>query len=438
LLYRPKVFISHSAKEQEAREFCQAIAAGLSASGFDVLWDANLPTSGAWRGAIDEWIWNCDAAILVLSVDAVSSRYVAYEAALLRQRWLHMKPRFELVPVWCPGVSDTTLVQNMGALQIAEIHTDVKLAQWPQPGGAASYQPEVLQLISRLNGVLQETQPRHEIEKLLILELEHGTLTDAALADIADAYQLPALPPGAKKDRAALLARALIDSTDPLGDPRFDRLRMAIPAMLAAMNSPKDRVPKIVKLAAPFCWVSPAYVAQIPGIFAGGSASSRAIGWVRKWPFSERMYLYRTFCTRSNLWIVAPSELSGSQAAFDHILACLGDKVCNDAGATVMAVSKRIKKLTGDGAAVFLILSADGIVDELLSQVRVAWPDLRIFLYTNQMSETELAAQFTDVQILEPALDENLEADARSGWGSCMKAAGWNSHQMQNLEEFDS
>jgi hypothetical protein len=73
LLYRPKIFISHSAKEPEARALCKALA-GYLASKFDVLWDDNLQTAQVWRAAIDEWIWKCDAAVLVLSKAATKSR----------------------------------------------------------------------------------------------------------------------------------------------------------------------------------------------------------------------------------------------------------------------------------------------------------------------------------------------------------------------------
>lgn len=321
LLYKPRVFISHSAEETEASKLCEAFAKSLRPGGFDVLWDANIPTSEAWRAAIDEWIWNCDAAVLVLSKDAVVSKYVTYEATLLRQRWLHMKPRFALVPVWCPGINNQVLVQNMGTLQIAEIHTNVKLASWPSPPDEESFAGTVQEIVNALEGVCEQAQPRHEIKDWVIKELFHGT-DDNGLADIANAYQLPPLPPGAKKDRAILLARLLIDSSESLGSARFDRLKSGIPAMMAALESSKDRAPKIVKLVAPFCWVPADCVARIPALLSQPSGGIRAIAWVRRWPFSERMYLYRTFCARSKLRIVSPSELSGggNQAAFDHIL----------------------------------------------------------------------------------------------------------------------
>src|SRR5262245_29073210 len=120
-LYKPRVFISHSAKETEAMTLCKAIAESLDPNKFERLWDQDLITSNAWRSAIDEWIWRCDAAILVLSPHATQSRYVAYEAAMLRQRW--RQNVVTLVPIWCPDVTEEVLLKEMGTLQIAEIQT---------------------------------------------------------------------------------------------------------------------------------------------------------------------------------------------------------------------------------------------------------------------------------------------------------------------------
>lgn len=74
MLYKPKVFISHSAKEPETRQLCETLADRLAQEGFEVLWDATLQTSEAWRAVIDEWIWRCDTAVLVLSDAATHSR----------------------------------------------------------------------------------------------------------------------------------------------------------------------------------------------------------------------------------------------------------------------------------------------------------------------------------------------------------------------------
>jgi hypothetical protein len=144
-----------------------------------------------WRAAIDEWIWTCDAAVLVLSKAATESRYVAYEVAHLRQRWIHMKPRFMLVPVWCPDVNEQILMQSMGALRLQEIHTNVKLlAPWPPKATTdpAAFDDTVRKVATALETVREQARPRHEIEDLLIKELNLGTVNELALTTIADAY----------------------------------------------------------------------------------------------------------------------------------------------------------------------------------------------------------------------------------------------------------
>lgn len=142
-----------------------------------MLWDSNLQTSQSWRAVIDEWIWRCDAAVLVLSEAATESRYVAYEAALLRQRW---RSQFLLVPIWCPGVTEQLLINRMGALQIAEIQTSIRLPNWP-----AAFDDVACEVTNVLTPVLMRTQARHDVEERLSNELNFGTTTETALQTIA-------------------------------------------------------------------------------------------------------------------------------------------------------------------------------------------------------------------------------------------------------------
>lgn len=279
MLYRPRVLISHSAKEPEAQSLCCAIADQLDRAAFDVLWDKNLQPSDAWRSVIDEWIWRCDAAVLVLSPAAVESGYVAYEAALLRQRWKNSAGQFLLIPVWCPGVTKEVLTGRMGALQLGEI-TNLQLAAWP-PGATSAPSPfddVCQQTISRLATLQTRLQARHDVEDLLIKQLNLGTPNEEALREIAVEYRLAPIPNGAKKDLATALARHILDFGVPPGPERFRALACGIDTMMAAMSDASDRVPKIVNLVAPFCWVSPAgavRVAVLSSLPPGKYARSR-------------------------------------------------------------------------------------------------------------------------------------------------------------------
>jgi hypothetical protein len=418
MLYQPKVFISHSAKEPEAAALCDAVASRLSQHGFEVLWDSTLQTSQAWRAVIDEWIWRCDAAVLVLSDSATQSRYVAYEAALLRQRWRY---HFPLIPVWCPGITETVLAERMGTLQLGEIHTSVKCAGWP-----AAFDGIAQEILVLLAPVLARTQARHDVEEKLTNELNFGASTEKALATIAAKYGLPPFPAGAKDDLAAALARRLLDSDIPLGARRFGHLASGISTMKTAINE-AARVPRIVNLVAPFCWVSPEAALRVAVLPTLPPGPSRAIVWSRSWLLSEKMYLYRAYCTRdrTRLKIATASDAAGGDATaiLDHIRSVLALEVCHRRDEAAAKVATRIRSLAQQGVPVFLVTPARAMDGALLAEIFNRWPELCVFLYGDEIDPSRLREQFPDVMMLEPPLTAEDEDAARIGWADCMAEA---------------
>jgi hypothetical protein len=429
MVYRPKVFISHSAKEPETKSLCRAIAEHLDTAGFEVLWDQDLQTSDAWRGVIDEWIWRCDAAVLVLSQAATESGYVAYEAALLRQRWKSSARKFFLIPVWCPGVTAEVLTDRMGALQLGEIQTNIKIAAWP-PGAADSpgvFDDRGRQAVEQLSAHRARLQARHEVEDLLITHLNSGTANEGDLRTIADKYNLPPTPAGAKKDLAEALARHILDFGVPLGPKRFEELAGGIGTMMAAMSD-ATRVPKIINLVAPFCWVSPAAAVRVAALCTLPSGLPRAIAWQRSWLLSERMYVYRGYCTRSKLKlkIATASDGAGGTAELilDHIRSVLAREVCQDQAAGVIEVAAKIKDLAARSIPVFLVLPARALDSAILSEVFGRWPEVCVFLFGEELDQAQVREQFPAVEFLDPPLTGGDESAAKMGWGECMDEAG--------------
>jgi hypothetical protein len=427
--YRPRIFISHSAKEQEAQTLCRAISRHLNTDDFEVLWDqANLQTSDAWRPAIDEWIWRCDAAILVISQAATESRYVAYEAALLRQRWKH-RAQFLIIPIWCPGVDEKLLTDRMGALQLSEIQTNLKLAAWPANAAndPAAFDSVCRQAVSLLTTLKSKLQARSNAEDLLIKDLNLGTPSEDALAAIAADFNLPPMPSGAKLDLATVLARRILDFDAALGAQRFQALLAAIDTMKAAMTDSRDRVPRIVNLVAPFCWVTPAAAARLTALSSLPPATVRAVAWKRSWPLSERMYLYRGYCTRSPalIRIANVSDTAGgtSVAILAHIQSVLAKEVCRQPASDIQLAAK-IKDLTRQGVPVFLLLPARAVDATILAEVSKRWPEVCMFLFGEELDEVQLREQFPGVEFVDPAPEFQDESDARTGWGDCMIAAG--------------
>jgi hypothetical protein len=427
---KPRVFISHSAKEPETKVLCQAIADSLDAAGFEVLWDRDLQSSQAWRAVIDEWIFRCDAAVLVLSASATDSRYVAYEAAHLRQRWKQANGQFLLVPVWCPGITQELLTERMGALQLSEIQAGIKLSAWP--AGAvdtpAALSADAAKIAVALRPVLQRIQARSDVEDQLITILYNHTPTDDALRQIAGKYGLALPLGGPKMDLATALARHVLDFAAPLGAQRFDRLESGIATMMAAFNDAARRVPQIVNLVAPFCWVSPEGAVRVAALNALPGGQVRAVAWKRSWLLSERMYVYRGYGTRSKnkLKVVQASDGAGGSTAaiLEHIRSVLAREVCANQQARDIDLTARLKQLASEGKPVFLVLPARSIDSGILLEIFRKWPEVCVFLFGEELDEAQVRAQFPDVAFIEPPLSGDDELAARTGWGLCMDAAG--------------
>ena len=83
---RLRVFVSHSSQEDQA--VLDAIAAAIRAMpGVTLLMDTEeLKPGDAWRARINLWLGACDAAVLVLSEQALTKPWVLYEAAILSYR----------------------------------------------------------------------------------------------------------------------------------------------------------------------------------------------------------------------------------------------------------------------------------------------------------------------------------------------------------------
>jgi hypothetical protein len=167
-LYKPKIFISHSAKDPLAEKLLGELAKALEEKDkFTVLWDQGvLEPSNAWRAAIDEWIWSCDAAIILLSQHALASDYVKYEVTLLRQRWKARNNSFVLIPILFPDVSAKKIDVAMGPLQLNEIQGLV-LPRTEVVNDDAVVTDVIKRVLERLQSLPDLFGTRHELEEVL-------------------------------------------------------------------------------------------------------------------------------------------------------------------------------------------------------------------------------------------------------------------------------
>jgi TIR domain len=93
-----KIFISHSTKTEEAEKFLDAVEHAL-AEDFDVRLDrTGLKGGDDWRAKLYEWMDEVHGAVLLLTAEALDSKFVQLEASVLSWRRFR-QPKFVLLPV---------------------------------------------------------------------------------------------------------------------------------------------------------------------------------------------------------------------------------------------------------------------------------------------------------------------------------------------------
>jgi PQQ-dependent catabolism-associated CXXCW motif protein len=102
------IFLSY-AREDHAR--AQQIAAALTAAGYDVFWDVNIPPGKTWADVIEQKLSTSKAAIVLWSKSSTTSKWVREEARLARD---HGK----LLPVL---IDDAVPPFGFGEIQSADL-----------------------------------------------------------------------------------------------------------------------------------------------------------------------------------------------------------------------------------------------------------------------------------------------------------------------------
>lgn len=108
------IFVSHSAREiKEQRELRQCLNTELEQRGYRTFLDeADLDAGDLWRPKIYRALAECDAAVLLLSPEALKSKWVHTESTVLTWRSelrAHFGRRLTLIPVLLGGVDPKRL-----------------------------------------------------------------------------------------------------------------------------------------------------------------------------------------------------------------------------------------------------------------------------------------------------------------------------------------
>jgi hypothetical protein len=198
--------------------------------------------------------------------------------------------------------------------------------------------------------------------------------------------------------------------------------------MKNALTDSTDRVPQVINLVAPFCWVSPEAAIRVAALAARAPGQLKAIAWRRSWTLSERMHLYRAYCTRSKskLKVVDISDRAGGVGASieDHIRSSLAQDVCHNRLASESAIRAKSRELAARGIPVFLVLPVDAVDAVIVNDVCTKWPDVCVILFGESLDQEQVRQHFPGIDFVEPALVREDEENAQTGWGECMDVAG--------------
>ncbi|HKV10681.1 MAG TPA: toll/interleukin-1 receptor domain-containing protein [Thermoanaerobaculia bacterium] len=385
---KPRVFISHSAKQKEAQEVRDALKKALTET-CEVLLDVETFRPGdGWRSAINVWLGACDAAVILLSEDALKSDYVAYEASILAYRKEAVTPSLLLLPVLLGDVSPDSLQKS---------HlSPARLTEWQAVQGAPE---QIVQLVlDRLKGIAFHQLTPVEQQARKIADQLRG-VPDDILRTAAAKIDLPLSLAGG--DPRVRLAIQLLSVGMMGAVPALLELRPALPAA-----ERRERMARLIERIAS-SWVDLRCVGRIPRI-AKGQEPVRAFGVnARMWD-AARMYVIcasgddpeGTWRTRS---CTAVSGEDFTDALVRAVWVTLRDLLrpdLDDLGPTERSdLALDLEALDVTGQPVIIGLERAGIDDTVLSRLRTEFPHVTFFLMMGPEIEmgTPLSASLAEM-----------------------------------------
>lgn len=420
---RARIFISHSTKgelspaEASARDVLQALTRPLRDDDrFTLLLDRiTLKPGDAWRARINLWVGACDAAVVLLSEDALDSAYVAYEASILSYR-RSLDPSLLVIPVLVPPVTSAALKasrlapQQLAELQLVRGTTDEIVAQ----------------VMDRLRGAAYFTSPV-ELRAEQLAEL----LEKADDRDVLRAYEAVGLETGLD------VAPWLPHESAHEGHQR--RLRLAVQLMSVGMESATRAVlllqkrmgddwrvvQEIIDLIAS-SWVDYRSTTRIPPITrdpAGPralalNASSRDTAW---------MYVV---CAARNdpatgsedLWYLAQTNGITGEFVVQELKEEIRRSLAHELDVELDELDEELRRLFRTQAVLVALQHSPALTCEVLDALRRELPHVTFFVLTGDSAGAG-ALRGAEVEFLVPALEHRDEEKFLEAYGDMTSQA---------------
>ena len=385
---RPRIFISHSAKDRAAAALLEALEHTLQENGFDVFVDrTRLLPGSVWSKEIYTFIALCHGAIVLLSETALESPWVQAEVATLNPRRVADPESFLIVPVLVDPVTDADL--ETGALapfELARLQA-VKHA-------TADDVPRIIERFLALRDRFRDT-PFDRLAAVVVHEMPE----DAPLLESA-AREMGVTLKDVQPDRAA---RAVAMAFFHVGLEKVeDGLR------LLAQRMSKTGATKVVKVVVPF-WVDA--VAVAPLIRATLSPPPRPVSLLnasREW--TARQYIHRAEGRYPFTWHIIPITGAGGEHTAGTVISEIRDYFRKRADEPVDDdwIDRRI---AGSKDKVMVVMPPT-IRIETIAAVRRKYPHCVCLALTGRHVPKPERFEDLDAVVLTPALQDDQEEAA--------------------------
>jgi hypothetical protein len=385
-----KIFISHSTKTEEAKEFLEAVEAALKDEGFEVRLDrTGLQGGDDWRAKLYEWMDEVHGAVLLLTEEALNSKFVQLEASVLSWRRFR-QPKFVLLPVLVGNVSFEDLSKGLfGEMELNRIQT-VSLAD---PKTLAS---EVARLLQVLKGRDTPRTAKEVLENRVVNLLKGGN-TEDGLHDAGGATL------GWKDED-------FVAGTDYYEKFARDLLSAEIGDACAAIRKLSDagmsKALELLHLVVP-SWVGEEDARPIAKL-ALSELSRRAVGLNTSDPFALHAYISRSCYTslRHGLDVcqLEPPGLQDSLSDFRRqVLEYFKPRDPFARAASPETIKSLIKKRDEHAQPVFVVFPPDFVPDaKLLDPLREEFKTVTFFVLAEDAPAEKLSAIADKVFLLKP------------------------------------
>ncbi|MFL6208017.1 MAG: toll/interleukin-1 receptor domain-containing protein [Pyrinomonadaceae bacterium] len=409
---KPLIFISHSAKEQMAKEVLYQLYKGLRRN-FDVLLDREKLRPGAnWRWELHTWMGLCNGAVVLLSEDALyRSPWVKREATILGYR-REDETDFILVPVLLPPVTPDLLRQSEEFKPLAL--DAIQAAKGDSPDQIAQQVLDALAPLRQGSGRKTTLQQVEEIvASILFTQVEFGRpnakqLFDTAAKELGKRMIWQSRRPYSEQFARYLLSAELEKSTKAL-------------VYLTRFFNNKDAVFRLLNNYLQPFWVNPDAIPELARInkrprgqravcvngaeypFTSESYVLRASGVIRKW-------IYAQITQKNGYEEVSPA----AQALLEQeVISQIAPKVGFLAGEDYSVAQVEDTLYQREEEEPFFILIPKEHNEQLIEWLRTRFqPFTFFFLHGEQVPDAQTLAG-KQVVLLTPELTAGLETKVR-------------------------